>query len=57
MIVTCDKADMNSIYQIINDAAIAYKGVIPADRWHEPYMSSDQLNNEIEINLSKINCY
>jgi len=48
MIVTCDKADMNSIYQIINDAAIAYKGVIPADRWHEPYMSSDQLNNEIE---------
>lgn len=26
---------------IINDAARAYQGVIPADRWHEPYMSAD----------------
>ena len=32
---------------IINDAAQAYKGVIPADRWHEPYMPADELEGEI----------
>ena len=33
--------------RIINAAAEAYRGVIPADRWHEPYMSADELKNEI----------
>jgi len=32
---------------IINDAAQAYRGVIPSDRWHEPYMSADELAKEI----------
>ena len=32
---------------IVNDAAHAYRGVIPADRWHEPYMPADQLADEI----------
>ena len=32
---------------IINDAAHAYKGVIPDDRWHEPYMSAEELDREI----------
>jgi N-acetylglutamate synthase-like GNAT family acetyltransferase len=32
---------------IINDAARAYRGVIPADRWHEPYMPADELAREI----------
>jgi N-acetylglutamate synthase-like GNAT family acetyltransferase len=32
---------------IINDAAQAYKGVIPADRWHEPYMPAGELEAEI----------
>jgi N-acetylglutamate synthase-like GNAT family acetyltransferase len=32
---------------IINDAARAYKGVIPDDRWHEPYMSAEELDREI----------
>ena len=32
---------------IINDAAQAYRGVIPADRWHEPYMPMDELVKEI----------
>jgi GNAT superfamily N-acetyltransferase len=32
---------------IVNDAAIAYRGVIPADRWHEPYMPEDELRDEI----------
>ena len=32
---------------IVNDAAQAYRGVIPADRWREPYMAPDELENEI----------
>jgi N-acetylglutamate synthase-like GNAT family acetyltransferase len=32
---------------IVNDAARAYRGVIPADRWHDPYMSADELASEI----------
>ena len=32
---------------IINDAAQAYRGVIPADRWHEPYMPAQELESEI----------
>ena len=35
------------MYAIINDAAQAYRGVIPADRWHEPYMPREQLAHEI----------
>jgi GNAT superfamily N-acetyltransferase len=29
--------------EVVNDAALAYRGVIPADRWHEPYMAEDEL--------------
>src|SRR4029453_13701526 len=36
-----------AILAIINSAAEAYRGVIPADRWHEPYMSGHELDNEI----------
>jgi hypothetical protein len=36
MIRPCDNADFEMIYDIINDAAQAYRGVIPEDRWHEP---------------------
>ena len=32
---------------IVNDAAVAYRGVIPADRWHEPYMPEAELRQEI----------
>jgi N-acetylglutamate synthase-like GNAT family acetyltransferase len=35
------------MFAIVNDAAQAYKGVIPADRWHEPYMPLDELKDEI----------
>jgi GNAT superfamily N-acetyltransferase len=35
------------MHAIINDAARAYRGVIPADRWHEPYMSEEDLASEI----------
>jgi GNAT superfamily N-acetyltransferase len=43
----CEPADFETIYTIINAAATAYKGVIPADRWHVPYMSRAELLSEI----------
>lgn len=43
----CVPEDVPAIYEIINDAAYAYKGVIPADRWHEPYMAMEDLQSEI----------
>ncbi|MFC0216602.1 GNAT family N-acetyltransferase [Paenibacillus chartarius] len=48
MIRLCDKNDENSIWDIINDAARAYRGVIPEDRYHDPYMSMEELVQEIE---------
>jgi N-acetylglutamate synthase-like GNAT family acetyltransferase len=44
----CTDSDFELILEIINDAAQAYKGVIPADCWHEPYMSREELKHEIE---------
>lgn len=48
MISKCDPEDFDEIYHIINDAASAYKGVIPPDRWHEPYMSTEELQKQID---------
>jgi len=41
------EADFAEILAIVNAAAHAYRGVIPVDRWHEPYMPSDELAGEI----------
>ena len=41
------EADRAAILAIVNDAAQAYRGVIPVDRWHDPYMSADELEREI----------
>jgi GNAT superfamily N-acetyltransferase len=48
MIRRCDDRDFESIWVIINDGAQAYKGIIPADRWAEPYMSREHLQREID---------
>jgi GNAT superfamily N-acetyltransferase len=40
--------EFNSVLYVVNDAAEAYKGVIPEDRWKEPYMSAEELRGEIE---------
>jgi N-acetylglutamate synthase-like GNAT family acetyltransferase len=40
--------DFEQILAVINDGAEAYRGVIPADRWHEPYMSADELTHAIQ---------
>ncbi len=47
MIRQCNDVDFQSIYEVINDAASAYKGVIPEDRWQEPYMSKAELREQI----------
>jgi GNAT superfamily N-acetyltransferase len=44
-------ADVPAIFAIVNDAAQAYRGVIPADRWHEPYMPMDELQREIAAGI------
>ena len=48
--------DFEEILNIINDAAIAYKGVIPPDRWHEPYMAEAELRAQIEDGV-RFSCY
>ena len=48
MIRSLFPSDFHNILKVINDAAHAYKGIIPDDRWKEPYMSSVELKEEIE---------
>lgn len=47
----CATADRKAICAIINDAAEAYRGIIPADRWHDPYMSLADLDAEIAVDV------
>lgn len=51
MVRLCTDNDFNAIFEIVNDAAQAYKGVIPDDRWHEPYMSKAQLRHELDAGV------
>jgi N-acetylglutamate synthase-like GNAT family acetyltransferase len=48
--------DFDAIYTIINNAAVAYKGVIPDDRWHDPYMSRTELQEQIDDGV-RFSCY
>ena len=43
----CRDDEREAMLEIINAAAEAYRGVIPADRWHEPYMGADELAGEL----------
>ncbi len=43
----CGDEDLATMLAIVNAAAEAYRGAIPADRWHEPYMPEAQLRDEI----------
>jgi N-acetylglutamate synthase-like GNAT family acetyltransferase len=52
MIRDCNDSDFDAILAIINDAADAYRGIIPADRWKEPYMPADELRGEIGHGVS-----
>ena len=52
MIRRCAASDFGAVLVIINQAAEAYRGVIPADRWHDPYMSAKELEAEIEAGVN-----
>lgn len=43
----CTSEDRERIFDIVNQAAQAYRETIPADRWHEPYMPMEELESEI----------
>jgi GNAT superfamily N-acetyltransferase len=48
----CGDQEREEVLSIINAAAQAYRGVIPADRWHEPYMSRAELDGEIAAGVA-----
>jgi hypothetical protein len=48
----CGVADRDRILEIVNAAAEAYRGVIPGDGWHEPYMPSSELDDEIAAGVA-----
>ena len=52
LIRLCRHDERPAVMSIINMAAEAYRGVIPADRWHEPYMSADELDREIAAGVT-----
>lgn len=47
MIRLCRPDDIQSVCAIINEAATAYRGVIPDDCWHDPYMPMDEIQREV----------
>ena len=47
MIKKYTKNDTSKILHIINDASLRYKGIIPDNCWHEPYMSKQELIDEL----------
>ncbi|MDP2643524.1 MAG: GNAT family N-acetyltransferase [Desulfobacterales bacterium] len=51
MIRPCEKIDFQTVVSIINEAAAAYRGVIPDDCWKTPYMSSGELKHEIDAGV------
>jgi len=52
MIRRCTTAEFDTILAIINQAAQAYRGVIPEDCWHEPYMTKSELATEIAAGVN-----
>ena len=46
MIIEHTKSDISKILHVINDAAVKYRGIIPNDCWHDPYMSKQELVKE-----------
>ena len=47
----CADADFDAIGRVVNAAAVAYAGVIPADRYHVPYMPPRELHGEIDAGV------
>ncbi len=51
MISRLNPIEHQTILDVINESAEAYKGVIPEDQWREPYMSNEELKEEIESGI------
>ncbi len=51
MIRPCDSSEFETIYAIVNDAAQAYRGIIPKECWKEPYMPKDELRREMDAGV------
>jgi len=47
VIRACEESDFEALLALINAAAEAYRGIIPPDRWKEPYMPAEELAEEI----------
>ena len=52
LIRRCASADLSQVCQVVNDAAVAYRGVIASDRWKDPYMPLAELQEEIAAGVS-----
>ena len=52
MISKYTKSGVSTILNVINDAALRYKGIIPNNCWHEPYMSEQELIDEFSDGVS-----
>lgn len=56
MIRSCGEGDLIAIHALINEAALAYRGVIPPDCWHEPYMPESELAAEMAAGVAFLGC-
>ncbi len=52
----CEDDEFDTVLSIVNDAAEVYRGVIPDDCWHEPYMSSAQLQRDMDAGVRMWGC-
>ncbi len=57
MIRQCEATELETIYEVINDATEAYRGVIAPDCWHEPYMSREELAREYAARIVFFGAY
>lgn len=56
MLRACNREDVEAIHAIVNEAAEAYRGVIPPDRWKEPYLSRTELEEEMDDGVTFWGC-
>ena len=52
MIANLSPLEFDDLLEVINEAAQAYKGAIPGDRWKEPYMYAEELREEIKAGVT-----
>ena len=57
MIARCTESELPLVNEIINESARAYQGIIPADRWHEPYMPMAEMRAEIAGGVCFYGCH